>query len=113
MPQALPLTNMISQESTRTRRYKTKKAEFGNGYAQTAPDGINNAKDSWNVVYPNLTSAERTTLLAALDAVQSWDYLTWTAPGDGSSKKWKLAEGWSESTNGSHYTITFTLEQWY
>ena len=114
MPQALPLTTAISQSSTRKRNYRTIRAQFGNGYAQTAPDGINSVMDTWEVTYENLTDAERSTLVTALDTVQGWDYFTWTAPGDATSKKWKVAgDGWSESTTGNHWTVSFTLEQTY
>lgn len=114
MPTALPLTTMIAETSNRNRAYKTKSAAFGNGYAQVAPDGINNVKDTWSITYENLTSAERTTLLAVLDAVQSWDIITWTAPGDGGSKNWRMTpDGWSEVTDGLHYTISLKLEQCY
>lgn len=114
MPQAMPLTSAISQSSTRKRTYKTLTAEFGNGYSQTAPDGINNVRDEWNLSYENLTDAERTTVVAALDAVQTWDYLTWQAPGDAASKRWKVTpEGWSERTTGTHWTISFVVKQVY
>lgn len=114
MPQALPLTSAISQSSTRSRMYKTIRAEFGNGYALSAPDGINSVKDTWNVTYENLTESERDTVVAALDAVQAWDYLTWQAPGDATSKRWLVhPDGWSESTTGNLWTISFVLEQTY
>jgi len=113
MPTALPLTTLIDQGSSRKRQYRTLRAEFGNGYEQTAPDGINAVRDEWSISYSNLTGAERTTLVTALDTVQGWDVLTWTAPGDVTQKKWKVSEGWSESTNGLHYTVSFTLRQCY
>jgi len=114
MPQALPLTNMIGQSSTRTRKYKTLSAEFANGYSQTAPDGINATQDSWAIKYENLSSSERGAVMAVLDAVGSWDYLTWQAPGDASVKKWKVSmDGWTESTTGALWSMSFTLKQVY
>ena len=114
MPAALPLTSLISQSSTRRRTYKTLRAQFGNGYAQTAPDGINNVMDVWEVTYENLTQSERDSLITVLDTVQGWDVLTWQAPGDATTKKWRVTpDGWSESTTGTLWTVSFSLEQTY
>lgn len=113
MPQALPLTTRISQGSTRTRTNRVLTAQFGDGYSQEAPDGINNLVDSWSVTYENLDNTERATLWAVLDAVGSWDYLTWQPPGYSTSKKWKVtSDGVSEQpTSGDTYTISFSLKQ--
>ena len=113
MPQALPLLTSISQSSARRRMYRTLTSQFGDGYAQHTPDGINNIVDEWSLVYENLTNAERTTLVTALDAVKSSDYFTWTAPGDTSQKRFKVTQdGWSESPrSGDLWTISFTLKQ--
>jgi phage-related protein len=114
MPSALPLTTFISPESARKRSFKTKRAEFGNGYAQSAPDGINNVKDVWNITYELLTDTNRGTLTSVLNTVQTWDYLTWTAPGDSTSKRWLMtSDGYTEKTSGVYWTVSFTLEQTY
>jgi phage-related protein len=114
MPTSLPLTTKISQDSSRKRTYRSLSAKFGNGYGQDAPDGINDVVDTWNVTYELLSQSDRDTLVSVLDTVKSWDYLTWTAPGDASEKKWKVTkDGWSEHTTGLYYTISFTLEQSY
>lgn len=114
MSQALPLTNYISQSSTRTRKHRTLTAQFGDGYSQDAPDGTNAQYDEWNIIYENLTSTNRDTVWTALNAVGSWDYLTWTPPGD-TSKKWKVTkDGVNESAqSGSHYSLSFSIRQVY
>ena len=112
MPQALPLTDMISPSSTRKRGYRTIEAKFGDGYGQAAPDGINDVVDTWALTFEFLNLTDRATLVAALDAVKSWDYLTWTAPGDATVKRWKVTrEGWSETTSGLLSNISFNVEQ--
>lgn len=111
MPQALPLTDRISQSSRRTRKFRVFRAQFGDGYAQTAPDGINYKVDTWEVVYENLSSSERTTLWSAIDTVGAVDYFTWTPPG-GSSTKWKIVGEVQETpVSGDIYTVSFNLEQ--
>jgi phage-related protein len=112
MPAALPLTTRISQGSTRKRINRVLTASFGDGYSQEAPDGINSIVDEWSVSFENLSSSERAVLWAVLDAVGSWDYLTWTPPGD-TAKKWKVTkDGVSEMpVSGEMYTVSFSLRQ--
>ena len=112
MPTALPLSGMVSQGATRKRRNRVLTAKFGDGYSQEAPDGTNALYDEWSLRFENLTTSERATLWAALDAVGSWDYLTWTPPGD-TSKKWKVtADGVTENpVSGDMYSVSFTLRQ--
>ena len=112
MPQALPLTTYIAQGSTVTYRNRVLQAKFGDGYDQTAPDGINNIVADWSIRYDNLTTSEKTTLLTALNAVGSWDYLTWTPPGE-TSKKFKVTkDGYSVAPiSGDLWTVSFNLTQ--
>lgn len=108
----MPLTDRVSQGSTRKRKNRVLSAQFGDGYSQEAPDGTNAATAEWSVQFENLTSTERTTLLAVLDAVGGTDYITWTATGDASSKKWKVKDGYQEIwASGSHSTIQFAIRQ--
>lgn len=113
MPQALPYTDRISQGSTRTRTNRVLAAQFGDGYEQTAPDGINNKIDTWSISYDNLTLAERNAVWAVLDAVGSYDYLTWTPIGEVTSKRFKVtSDGVSEQpVSGDLYNISFTMKQ--
>lgn len=114
MPVAMPLTSFLDQSSSMKRSFRVKKVEFGNGYEQVAPDGINSVHDEWQVAYPNLTVGERDTVLTALNTVQGWDYLTWTAPGDIEQKKWRITDsGYSMQTNGDLWSISLTVKQIY
>ena len=114
MSVALPLTTMISQTSTRKRTYRVLSAQFGDGYSQEAPDGINDVVDEWNLKYENLTTDERSTLMTALDSVGGYDYLTYAPPGD-SLKRWKISkDGVSETPkSGDLWDISFTIKQWF
>jgi len=113
MPASLPLTTFISNASSKLRKHRTLSAQFGDGYSQEAPDGVNYKYDEWNIVYQNLTAGDRNTLWATLDAVGSWDYVNWQAVGDTTSKKWKITtDGITETIQaGNLYTITFKLRQ--
>jgi phage-related protein len=113
MPQALPMTDRISQNSAAMQReYRSNSAEFGDGYSQDAPLGIAPIRDTWPLTYEHLTNDERNTLVSVLDAVGSWDYLTWTADGDTVQKRWKVTkDGWSATYTGIYWNVSFTLKE--
>jgi phage-related protein len=114
MPQALPLTTKLSNSSSKSTSFKTIKAQFGDGYSQRAADGINNKIDSWSISWENLSSADKDTVLTALDAVGGYDYLTWTPFGESSSKKFILKDGSysvSHVEGGTYFTISTSLIQ--
>lgn len=113
MPAALPFTDRISQGSTRTRTNRVRTAQFGDGYQQDAPDGINNLIDTWSISIENLNNAERATFWSVMDAVGSWDYLTWTPFGETTSKRFKVTpDGVQEQpVSGDLWSVSFTLKQ--
>lgn len=113
MPQALPLTSRISQGSTRTRTNRVRSAQFGDGYSQEAPDGINSLVDTWSLTFEHLDASERALMWAFLDNVGSWDIVTWTPIGSLTQQKFKVTpDGATESPqSGDHYAISFSLKQ--
>jgi phage-related protein len=114
MPYALPFTDRISKTSTLKTKFDTKSVKLGHGYSTAAPAGINNSQDTWSITFDALSLTEYNSLCTVFDAVQNWDYLTWQAPGDGASKRWKIsADGYSASTAGIYWYVSITLEQTY
>ena len=56
--ETLPLQQYISEDQSSTYKYRILNAEFGDGYSQTAPDGINNEIREVTVMYKNLLPTE-------------------------------------------------------
>jgi phage-related protein len=112
MTTALVLTNLISQNSQKKVTYRVLRASFGNGYEQTAPDGLNYSVESWNIQYENITLADRTTLIAMLESVGSFNTISWTAP-NGTAKLYKMsADGYTENQLSANvFSVSFTLNQ--
>ena len=114
MPAALPLSTRVSQSSTKRRINRVIRCQFGDGYAQTRPDGINNLVDEWDLTFEALNSSERSSMQTFLDTIGAWDYFTWTPVGETVSKKFKVVDGYTESPqSGDLYTISFTARQWF
>ena len=64
---ALPLTNKIELGADKSVNFKEISVQFGDGYQQVAPDGLNNKRDSWSITWSPLSSTELATIEDALD----------------------------------------------
>lgn len=91
---------------------KRKVAQFGNGYSQRAPDGLNNNPQMWNVAFLGRSySAEIDLIDAFLAALNGTDYFLWTPPRGGSQIK-VICPKWSRRpTKGPYDDLTATFEQ--
>jgi phage-related protein len=96
-----------------TRRFRTLTAQFGDGYRQDTPDGLNFQIDSWNLAFENLNSTDTTAVRVFLDSVGSYTTFTWTAPGDSTQKSWKMdPAGYSvQVISGAITTISVKINQ--
>lgn len=109
---ALPLQDEISQSSSVKREYRVLVAEFGDGYSQRTSDGTNTTRDEWNITWGNLDETKRDTVVTALDLKGGFDTHSWQAPGDASSKEWRVLDGYTLSTSGGDiFTISITMRQ--
>lgn len=63
------------------------RAQFGDGYSQRIISGLNNARDTWTVVFDNLTIADATTIEDFIRDTNAVDTFDWTPPGEVSPKK--------------------------
>lgn len=66
-------------EPTGTAKYRVLTAQFGDGYQQTAADGINNKVQSWPLTFSG-TASEITPIRDFLDACGGYQSFYWTPP---------------------------------
>lgn len=80
------LTNNISVN----KKIRVKEIEFGDGYRNVIVDGQNYDQEEWNLEFVPMDSTTATTLQALLvnSLNGSANYLSWTPPGDSSTKYW-------------------------
>lgn len=115
MSVAMPLPTLITGVSKQTKA-KLLVAILGNGYTQTATDGINNIYEILTITWSNLSTTNRNTVVASILSTLGVDFFTYTPPGD-SSKKYIIVPSpetdlYSETVNGGqYYTITITVRQ--
>jgi Phage-related protein len=94
-----------------TETARVRKAQFGDGYAQKVPDGINALSRSW----PFKWSGPKVTALAMRDFLRDHIGLSffWTAPGD--VQLLYTCDSWTINDEGGDgaYTVSATFEQWF
>jgi phage-related protein len=111
MATALPLTSQINQSSSSTTSFRTLKCQFGNGYEQRTPDGINDAFQRWTISYSPLDSTDRSTIWTFLNTVKGTGVISWTPPG-GTAMNFVLDGDVRETVlSGDAYAISFTIKQ--
>ncbi|MGN5354327.1 phage tail protein [Ralstonia sp. L16] len=92
-----------------TTNYRTRKAQFGDGYDQEVPDGINNAVDSWPLSFRD-TGAVIAQIKAFLDAHGGSRAFYWTPP-LGVQGYFKAASCQVQPSGKDVYTLTTTFQQ--
>ena len=96
-------------ESSGTVKFRVLKAQFGDGYAQTAPDGINNRSGSWPLSFTGAV-AKIGEIAAFLDRHAGSRSFFWTPP-LGLQGRFKAGEYQPVDHGGGIYTITVTFEE--
>ena len=108
----LPFASEISQGSSRKRRFKANRAQFGDGYSQRVREGLNNTRDIWNIEWTGLDENQKDFICLILDREGSWGLFNWTAFGDTEEKKWSVVGEYNLSTRGGQvYAISCVLMQ--
>ena len=92
-----------------TTTYRTRKAQFGDGYSQEVKDGINNATDSWPLTFRD-KGAVVAQIKAFLDAHAGSASFSWTPP-LGVQGLFKAAACQVQPNGGDIYTLTTTFQQ--
>lgn len=84
---ALPFPNLVRPDLQQQVTGRTLTAQFGDGYSQRAPNGLNAVVKSFNVTWRRLNQADKDTLVGVLNSVGSWGVLTWMPPFESVEKK--------------------------
>lgn len=110
---ALPLAEKLHTSSNQQVKFKAIAAEFGDGYSQRAPDGLNNKRQSFEITWPGLSLVDKDTVVAVLDSVGSWDVLTWQPPTEPTELKFIIdpESGYSIDYVATRFNISCRITQ--
>ena len=87
------------------------KAQFGDGYAQRVPDGINTNPQSWTLTFLNQPSATADAIDSFLATQNGVTWFWWTPPRASSAIKVVCAKWDKEETDRGSTTVTATFDQ--
>lgn len=118
----MPLPNFTfrvdANNALRTNAYRTKSVQFGDGYKQLAPAGINNKVDTWSLTLPMLTELDVSLVEAFFDPLGQHGNFNWTPP-RGVVGIYRLTEPIKYQANGldrlgkTRTTVTLSIEKVY
>ncbi|SEJ31542.1 Phage-related protein [Azotobacter beijerinckii] len=89
--------------------FRTRTAQFGDGYAQVVGDGINNKQQSWPLTFIR-KGAEAQAILDFFDRHAGYKGFLWTPP-LGQLGLWRVSTHSLRPMGGGLYTIAATFEQ--
>lgn len=113
MTEALPLLGKITAQSQMKQKHRNLTAQFGDGYLQTAPDGLNSIIDSWELRFAPLEGADLTTMNRFLLLVGTTEWFIWAPFEEITEKKWLIESDSIAKTlvNTSTFIISFKIIQ--
>ena len=109
----IPLPLKIAQSLQTSVKFRTLSVQFGNGYEQVRPDGINNKYAEYNITWETLSQSQYNIVNSALYNAGSYTVIMWQPPGTSAPLKFRMTEdGYNVSYKaGDVYTISTTLKQ--
>lgn len=96
-----------SYGSVALSNYRVIVNEFGDGYAQTVPDGLNNVQQSWELSWANIPNAAAADIVAQINSFAGRPF-SWTTP-DGLTKNFTCASLSRSFSGFSASTVTATF----
>ena len=113
MPETFPAIS-IGMRSKRKTGYRVNVADFGDGYAQAVPDGLNTRMESWDLSFDDYPVSDITTITSFLDARGGYQSFYWTPPDELTPKLWRQDGEYNVSYNGpTTRTLTVTIKRVY
>ena len=111
---SMPLPGKINIDSDLQIDFKDISTRYGDGYTEIAPDGLNSARETWDINWAPLTQSEYNTVKTALLSVGTWGTILWTPCDDTVQKKFRIKSKTSlRRTRIAHrqYKVSITVEQ--
>lgn len=86
-------THVPSWSTSLTQKPKTFNAQFGDGYEQATPNGLNNVLEEWNLTFKDIKDAEYFQIKGFLKSMKGTVAFQWLTP-DG-DLLWFRCREWS------------------
>lgn len=87
------------------------RADFGDGYTQVAPDGLNHIRKIWDLTWPVLSQTDAETIYGFFDNMGGCQDFLYTVPGTPNQFKWTCDEYDFSVEKNNTYGVTAKLKQ--
>jgi phage-related protein len=104
-------TYVPSYTTSGSDKFAELKTQFGDGYTQTTPDGINAIKETWNLVFDPIAVADITAIRDFFRSKVGQSF-TWTNP-SGVEKRFQRTGEVNWTLVGLSGTLTVTIEEYF
>ncbi len=102
----------IDHGSARKVDQRVLRADFGDGYSQRAVDGLNTARQEWQLQWTQLTKAQATQLKDFFIARGGAEAFNWTPPDEATARKWtSVGFDGPTPTTAARYSFSATLRE--
>lgn len=97
--------------STPTIEYAVRSSSFGDGYVQTAGEGVNNRKEAWEITWIG-SDTECLEIMQMFDQLGGWKSFYWTNP-LGQIGLYRCTNPTPSELGGNTFQITGTFTKFY
>lgn len=106
----MAITFLPKGDDTLNEETRVLAVQFGDGYKQTAPDGLNNVVTRWQVTFDGLIKSEVNTLLAELRQAKGSGPVQWQSPLDTAPQNYRIGSWTVTAYSGQIYAVACPLE---
>lgn len=99
-----------SPGSRRSQEIKLLEAEFGDGYTQVAPRGLNHIRRKLTLNWEALTLDQRDQIIAFFESLMGYAPFAYTPYGESAPIYWTCKQ-WDHGTNSGVWTVTAEFVQ--
>lgn len=100
------------QGASRTKKPRINKTQFGDGYAQVVPEGVNTIAETWNISFTLRRKGEIQSIDSFLSTMNGVSKFTWTTP-FGDTLEFVCEEWQADISHDYDSSLTATFQQRY
>ncbi len=93
MPGVLPATPLLSYGIDQTEEADVEEINYGDNYSARVSRGVNPIRQTWNLIWNDITTAQKEALRTFFRGLKGQDYFTWTPTGQVTNLKFINPKG--------------------
>lgn len=91
--------------------FRVRRAQFGDGYEQRSPDGLNSVRRSWSVTWSVISEYDRVALMGFFKQMAGVNSFEWIVPDSGEMVRVTCDDPSATHDSFSNHTVTATFKE--